>query len=197
MKRESNKERIIAASLDLFNQSGTVAVTTNHIASHLLISPGNLYFHFRDRQDIVRQLFDRMCAEVYDVWYGGGPEVILRRPEELVELVFGVFYKYRFFHREMYHLRRIDPHLTALWKKHLKKTERLFFATYMQWVREGWMKPLQNKSELQFVSDTILITSSSFLNFYESAAKPARAKFIKDGAEYVLNLLQPYKPVVH
>ena len=79
----------------------------------------------------------------------------------------------------MYHLRRIDPALTVAWKKHLKKTGRLFFATYAQWVRQGWMKPLKEKHELQFVSDTILITSNSFLNFYESAAKPARNKSIQ------------------
>ena len=197
MKRESNKDRIIAASLDLFNQSGTVAVTTNHIAAHLLISPGNLYFHFSDRQEIVRQLFDKMCADIYQIWNNSTPEVSLRTPEELVELVFGVFYKYRFFHREMYLLRRIDPQLGTIWKKHLKKTQRLFFATYAQWVRQGWMKPLKDKSELQFISDTILITSNSFLNFYESSAKPARNRSIKTGVEYVLKLLAPYKPAVH
>jgi len=196
VKRESNKDRILAAGLDLFNQSGTVAVTTNHIAAHLTISPGNLYFHFRDRQDIVRRLFDRMCAEMYDVWYGGGRDIILRRPEELIELVFGVFYKYRFFHREMYHLRRQDPQLSLAWKKHLKKTERLFFATYANWVRSGWMRPVKDKSELQFISDTILITSNSFLNFYESAAKPARTKSVRVGADYVLKLLAPYQVTV-
>ena len=193
MKKESNKDRVIAASLGLFNQSGTVAVTTNHIATHLHISPGNLYFHFSDRQEIVRHLFDRMCTDTYQVWYGDGRDLILRTPEELVELVFAVFYKYRFFHREMYHLRRIDPDLSALWKKHIKKMERLFLATYAQWVRQGWMRPLKDKHELQFISDTILITSNSFLNFYESTSKPARNRSIKVGAEYVLRLLMPYK----
>jgi AcrR family transcriptional regulator len=193
MKRETNKDRIITASLDLFNQSGTVSVTTNHIAAHLLISPGNLYFHYRDRQDIVRKLFERMCEETYQIWYGEDGNLVLRRPEELVEKVFEVFYKYRFFHREMYHLRRQDPQLSATWKKHIKKTERLFLATYSQWVRQGWMKPVADKAELQFISDTILITSSSFLNFYESAAKPARNRSIKVGADYVLRLLEPYK----
>lgn len=193
MKRETNKDRILAAGLDLFNQAGTVAVTTNHIAAHLTISPGNLYFHFRDRQDIVRRLFDRMCGEMYDVWYAGGKEMILRRPEDLVEMVFGVFYKYRFFHREMYHLRRQDPQLSALWKRHLKKTERLFLATYSMWVRQGWMRPVKDKAELKFISDTILVTSNSFLNFYEGPTKPAGTRSVKMGVEYVMRLLAPYR----
>lgn len=193
MKRETNKDRIINASLDLFNQSGTVAITTNHIASHLQISPGNLYFHFKDKKEIIRVLFARMCAETYAIWKNGGKEIILHQPESLIQMVFDQFYKYRFFHREMYHLRRSDPALAAMWKKHLAKTQRLLLATYGIWVRQGWMRSLKDKREMQFLSDTLLITSSAFLNFYESSEKPARDKSIKLGREYVTRFLEPYQ----
>ena len=193
-KRVTNKDRIVNASLELFNQSGTVAITTNHIAAHLKISPGNLYFHFKDKQQIVRLLFQHMCEEIYAIWKeDGGKGVKLRRPKELIELVFSVFYKYRFFHREMYHLRRIDPELSALWKKHLLKTQRLLLATYAQWVRQGWMKSVRDKREMQFISDTLFITSSSFLHFFESSQKPARDRSVRMGMEYVQKFLEPYQ----
>ena len=50
-------DRIIAESLALFNAHGERSVTTNHIAAHLGISPGNLYYHFRNKEDIVYQIF--------------------------------------------------------------------------------------------------------------------------------------------
>lgn len=50
-------DRIIQESLKLFNEQGERSITTNHIAAHLGISPGNLYYHFRNKEEIVYQIF--------------------------------------------------------------------------------------------------------------------------------------------
>ena len=60
------RERIIDAALQMFNENGERAVTTNHIASKLGISPGNLYYHFRNKQAIIANLFDRYEQRVLD-----------------------------------------------------------------------------------------------------------------------------------
>ena len=51
------KERILAAALQLFNEQGEANITTNHIAAHLGMSPGNLYYHFRNKNHIVASIF--------------------------------------------------------------------------------------------------------------------------------------------
>ncbi len=198
-KRPGNRERILLASIDLFNQSGVVAVTTNHIAAHLGISPGNLYFHFRNKEEIIRELFQAMCDETYVVWRPAKSH--LTSPSELIERSYETFWKYRFFHREMYHLRRKDPELAKAWKKHISKTVRMLQAMYVSWVKAGMMRKIDDASEMremremremQMISDTVLITSSSFLQFFESPERPATRRSIKTGVEHLLLFLLPY-----
>jgi AcrR family transcriptional regulator len=195
-KKTGNRERILLSSIDLFNQSGVVAVTTNHIAQHLGISPGNLYFHFRNKEEIIYELFEMMCNETYEVWkpapVRASRSTLPSTPSELIERSYEVFWKYRFFHREMYHLRRKDPNLAKRWKAHISKTMRLLQAMYAQWVKEGVMRKINDPREMQMISDTVLITSSSFLQFFESPEKPATRRSLRTGLEHLLLFLMPF-----
>jgi len=62
------RERIIEMAIRLFNEQGTGAVSTNHIAGALEMSPGNLYYHFRNKEEIIRAILERMigrCEALY------------------------------------------------------------------------------------------------------------------------------------
>jgi len=53
----STKNKIIQTSIALFNEHGERAISTNHIAAELGISPGNLYYHFKNKEDILQHIF--------------------------------------------------------------------------------------------------------------------------------------------
>jgi AcrR family transcriptional regulator len=58
-------ELILATALKLFNKQGSHKVTTNHIAKAMGISPGNLYYHFKNKEHIIRELL-RGLVEGFD-----------------------------------------------------------------------------------------------------------------------------------
>ena len=127
------RERILDTSLAMFNALGEPNVTTNHIADETGISPGNLYYHFRSKADIVERLFDAYEARI--------DEALLlptsRRPnlEDVwlqLHLLFEAIGHYRFLHRDLVDIlsrnRRIRTHFARLLDRASASTTALLHA---------------------------------------------------------------------
>lgn len=110
------KQRILDTALSLFNQFGERNVTTNRIADGLGISPGNLYYHYRNKAAIVSALFERYQAHLRD-WLPmpAGPltwQDKMRYFEGLLEAM----WEGRFLHRDLAHFLHQDPDLRRRYK---------------------------------------------------------------------------------
>lgn len=182
------KDRIVLTSIELFNRQGVVPVTTNHIAKELGISPGNLYFHFANKEEIIRHIFQQVCNDTYKLWRVR-PKNRAGHPLELIEKNFELYWRYRFLHREMYFLRRKDQQLSKMWKRHIAKIQKLMTITYRHWIRMGWAEAAQDPKEMNFLVNVMLATASSFLQFFESAEKQAGRKNIELAKNHVVRLL--------
>src|SRR3954465_8441756 len=96
------RERILELSLRLFNEFGEPNITTTVIAEEMNISPGNLYYHFRNKDDIVNSIFVQFEQEI---------ERMLIHPEERrpniehmwnsLHAIFQLVWRYRFFYRDL------------------------------------------------------------------------------------------------
>src|SRR5471030_1073341 len=96
------RERILELSLKLFNEIGEPNVTTTTIAEEMEISPGNLYYHFRNKDDIINSIFvvfEREIASMLRV-----PESRVPNIEDIwlyLHLLFELVWRYRFFYRDL------------------------------------------------------------------------------------------------
>jgi len=184
------KERILLTSIDLFNRQGVGPITTNHIAKAMGISPGNLYFHYDNKEEILQELFKRMCKDTYAIWKPRRTKN--KSAVQVIDENFELYWKYRFFHREMYSLRRRDPELAVMWRDHIAKMMKLMLILYRHWVREGYMMEIKDSAEMLYVMESLLAMATTFLQFFESAEKQPGRKSIERGKRHLARLLMPY-----
>ena len=71
------RHRILVASLLLFNEQGVPRTTINDIADEIDISPGNLHYHFRRKEEIVDALTAEFQADARKVLHPPDGEAVL------------------------------------------------------------------------------------------------------------------------
>jgi hypothetical protein len=113
-------------------------------------------------------------------------------PMQFIDQNFELYWKYRFFHREMYSLRRKDVQLAKMWRGHIQKMLTLMQVLYRRWVKQDIMVPLTEKQELVYVSESLLAMATTFLQFFESAEKQPGKRSVERGRRHVARLLFPY-----
>ncbi|MDO4694989.1 MAG: TetR/AcrR family transcriptional regulator [Eikenella sp.] len=94
--KPSTYDRIVDASLKLFNEEGERNISTNHIAQHLGISPGNLYYHFRNKDEIIIQLFKRYTNTLLDYIRQTELPADMAKMGEYMNGVYDILWDYRF-----------------------------------------------------------------------------------------------------
>src|ERR1700749_4499930 len=111
MATRATQVRILQAALELFNEHGTAAVSSNRIAERCGISKGNLQYHFRNKPEIVTALFQQAINEMDSGWYQDHLAPTLEHMAAMYVRQLQLILKYRFFYREMAALLRHDVQL--------------------------------------------------------------------------------------
>jgi AcrR family transcriptional regulator len=96
------RERILELSLRLFNEFGEPNISTTVIAEQLVISPGNLYYHFRNKDDIVNSIFVEFDSKIaHRLAVPSGRRPTIDDVWAYLHLMFELVWRYRFFYRDM------------------------------------------------------------------------------------------------
>jgi AcrR family transcriptional regulator len=192
--RINTRDRIVQTSLALFNQQGERSVSTNHIAAHMEISPGNLYYHFPNKQAIIAELFSEYEALVDSFLHlpeGRLPGVEDKR-HYLLAILDGMW-RYRFLHRDLEHLLDADPELAARYRRFSQHCLLKAMAIYGGFVEAGILQMDEVQIESLTLNAWIILTSwVRFLCTTRENATRLNEDAIRRGVYQVLMLEMAY-----
>lgn len=113
-KKITTKERIKNTAIELFNAQDSLSITTNHIAKAAGISAGNLYYHYRNKEEIIREIYAEMSERIESL---KSFEKMITSPnplnilDESFDHYGDLFWEYRFLMRDAPVLMALDSEL--------------------------------------------------------------------------------------
>lgn len=189
----STREKILDTALRLFNKDGTAEVSTNHIAEACAISPGNLYYHFRNKQEIIRELFQRL----YAIWDKGLPMPqdhvpMLDDLKTVVEANYQIIWQYRFAYRELVALLRQDSKLRQDFLAVRQRGFDGFYKLFSSFVTAGVFRTPDDPQAINELQEVCWLISEFWITNLEVNGRTVDEIEMQRGVKLMLRVLQPY-----
>jgi AcrR family transcriptional regulator len=189
---QDTRARIADAALVLFNAEGTHAVSTRHVAAKLGISPGNLYYHFGNKEEIVLSLYERIEAHLLGIIVPlQGPARSFDDVLQYLDRIFGHLWEFRFFYRDLTTLLQEVPGLKERYRdlaERVQANSRMIFASM---VEEGWMEASDEQVEL-LATNAWIVLSQWFTHWQVmSRRRNIQSADIHEGIRHLVALFSP------
>lgn len=186
------RERILEATLSLYNELGEPNVSTTLIASEVGISAGNLHYHFRKKDQLTGALLDRFVDELDELlppeqWRAGDVEDAWF----LLHMIFEAIWRYRFLFRDLSGImsrdRRAGHRLTAVFGRSVEASRGIALGLAQSGVL------VATPAELEALAENVTVMTLYWLS-YDNVRYP-RAQSgasIARGIYQVLMLFAPF-----
>ena len=195
-KPRRTAERILEVTLELFNRFGEPNVSTTLISAELNISPGNLYYHYPAKDELINSLFGRYEHSLNEVLQAADGVENVEDAWLFFHMLFELIWSYRFLYRDLNDLlsknRRLETHFQFV----LKNKGRAVRALLDGLSRTGAVRI--SGAEAAPVSTSMVVLLTYWLS-YEYVREPRKALepesaavSLARGAFHVLSMLLPY-----
>lgn len=190
------RDKILKKSQDLFNERGERNVTTNHIAAELGISPGNLYYHFRNKEAIISELF---------MEYESRTQSLLLAPTDrdltyadkmgYFEGILNNMWEYRFLHRDLEQILDGNPALRERYRQFARLVLSQGRRIYERLAESGLVEADEDAIDALIVN--IWVVTSSWISFLHTSGiygdnEDISRDLLRKGIYQIIMLEVPY-----
>ncbi|WP_062265863.1 TetR/AcrR family transcriptional regulator [Endozoicomonas arenosclerae] len=167
------RDRILDRALELFNDQGERAVTTNHIAADLGISPGNLYYHFRNKDEIILALFQRLIDSIATrITVPDDRPMDFQDKRIFIEAALAGMWEFRFIYRDVHGVMNRSNELRAVYQQFARLSLQTLEGIVTGLVSSGVMRVQEHEVEALALNNFMVLSSWQEL---------VTAAFLKEG----------------
>lgn len=187
----TTKDKIIETSVKLFNEKGCLNTSTRHISDELGISVGNLYYHFKNKEEILIEIFLRYVNAVFKEisFLNHSQDEIFLLKNFLVDTLDSNI-EYRFLHLELNLLLISFSKFKTIMQEQLKLEIKMIKELLYHQIKYGYLKQL-NEIEIEFLVSNSWILATSNLSYWNLLSDDI-IKNVKKGSLNVYYLIKPY-----
>lgn len=189
-------QRILEVSLDLFNRFGEPNVSTTLISAELGISPGNLYYHYASKDELINALFNTYEADLRKLLAAGTEVRDVEDTWFVMHTLFELVWSNRFLYRDLNDLlsknRWLETHFQAITRDKVS-----CFSSLLSNLRSADVLRMDDVT-LTATANNMVVLLTYWLSFEyvqnpRQALEPEQAQAaLLRGARHTLNLLTPY-----
>jgi len=159
-------KKILLISLDLFNSQGEQNITSVDIAMELDISPGNLYYHYKGKEQIIKALVGMYCDQIEKITLPACDEnLTLEQLFIYIQQSMHTLYLFRFIFQNSADLSIKYPDINKVLKRSAstqrKKLEQILSSLLNNKIL------ICDESNINFLLDIISLTMYQSFNFYQ------------------------------
>jgi AcrR family transcriptional regulator len=191
------RDRILVTTLALFNEEGEANTTTIDIANELDISPGNLYYHFKGKDEIIGELFQQYELALSDT-LTAPIEQPLSSDRSNVEdnwyylyVVLEEMYNYRFFHHNLDDIRQRYPDIHKGFKRLIQLKRAALFAICQTLLQQAVIET--EEQQLLGLVDNMTLALTFWFNYDQllHGTRPPQVT-IHQGVLQLMTMVAPY-----
>jgi len=191
VRTERTRRRILDESLKLFNERGDATVTTSEIAVAAGVSPGNLYYHFRDKDQIVAELFARLESRLdIDPPAGSGVAQTIEDLWLYLHLMLEAIWDFRFFYRNLHGVARRDRRLAERFNRIAGRKLAAIEALCGSLAAQDAFRA--SAEEIRALARNVLLVATYWLDFQALRRGRDDDADLGQGAYQVMSLVAPY-----
>lgn len=185
--------KILRAARFLFNQHGVANVSQRAIADHIAISPGNLTYHFKKRDDIIEALYHGLVDEmneIFDRLEGENPtlETLLNTTKAMNK----IFFENRFFMIDFIHILRSNKSIRKDYAELSKKRQGQTIAMMEQLISNGLVRKEELPREYELFYRRLQLFGDFWIASIGTTEEEVMLKHTRVYTEMFMQSLYPY-----